>query len=129
MPETESEAFRRCVNEVIYHFIIDERYLLEINVSERCITHSFANYIKALVGEDWNVDVEYNRYKGAHKETDGVPESIQNDFLPDIIVHKRNTEENKLAIELKKSSNKDRKARARDITRLQGMVRSTKYHY
>ena len=127
MLKTENEIFQECINEAVDLFIEEEWKILEMDVSERCITHILANYIKEAVGDEWDVDIEYNRHQYGLKKENWEPRPRL--FLPDIIVHKRNTGDNLLAVELKKSTNKTRGAKAKDKDRLRGMVSSTEYHY
>jgi hypothetical protein len=84
--------------------------LLRNDVNERTITHKLAEYLEPEF-PGWNVDCEYNRNHDQTKKpwslrdkvapidnTDGIS------VFPDIIVHKRLTDENLLVIEVKKSS-------------------------
>ena len=73
------------------------------------------------------VDVEYNRHIMDIKTTEWEVQPRK--FIPDIVVHRRQTDENKLAVEIKKSTNKNRKAHASDNLRLENLVNSDKYHY
>lgn len=90
--------------------LIDEdRILFEIDVNERSITHRLALYLqRAFPG--WHVDCEYNRDEFETKELE-LPElkpdredSNAQTVFPDIIVHRRNTNQNYLVIEAKKTS-------------------------
>ena len=57
----EISNFEQLVETAIVEFVQNEGELLEIDVSERCITHSFANYLdKAIysLNRNWKVDVE-----------------------------------------------------------------------
>lgn len=92
--------------------LIDEHYiLLEIDINERTLTHHFANNIRQYVPSDLDVDVEYNRHYDDVKRLD-LPDRQSSDrdteattVFPDIIVHRRNTDEsNILVIEFKKPS-------------------------
>ncbi len=126
----EISNFEQLVETAIVEFVQNEGELLEIDVSERCITHSFANYLdKAIysLNRNWKVDVEYNRHKKDIKTTGW--ETQPKKFTPDIVVHERQTDKNMLAIEIKKSTNKNRKAHASDNLRLENLVNSDKYHY
>jgi hypothetical protein len=84
--------------------------LLDLDANERSITHKLAEYLQAEF-EGWNVDCEYNRIGNAAKRiylpAGGAPADDTNavTVFPDIIVHKRNTRENLLVIEVKKSTN------------------------
>lgn len=87
--------------------------LLNINVSEETIASRLARYLEYEF-PDFNVDVEYNRMGDAPKKVawNERPEEV----YPDIIVHRRRTNNNVLAIELKKDSNRETKHR--DIRKL-----------
>ena len=92
-----------------------DKYLLDINVNERTITHKLAQYLEEYIPE-FDVDCEYNRFE--HDDTDGIvkrldlpKDNINWDdtdakiIFPDIIVHKRGTQgKNILVIEVKKTS-------------------------
>lgn len=92
------EAFRRA-----------DRYLLEHDLSERCIASRLALHLQSSFPE-FSVDVEYNRAGDAAKRL-GLPEECANSFdddglalvVPDIIIHTRGPDgTNVLGIELKK---------------------------
>jgi hypothetical protein len=82
-------------------FSRDER-LLRVNVNERSITHRLAMYMQARI-EGWDVDAEYNRNHDDPKVIPPLKEILSDDtegttVYPDIIVHRRNTNENLLVI-------------------------------
>lgn len=92
--------------------------LLEYDVNERTITHKLGVHLREEVGEEWDVDVEYNRvgeddvskavpmeYLKSKIPDDVDPEDLDaKTVYPDIIVHKRGEPyENLLLIEAKKS--------------------------
>lgn len=110
----------------------EDKKLFELNVNERSITHRLALYLQDLY-QDWNVDCEYNRDKHDKKELElpGLkPDSKDTDaqtVFPDIIIHKRNSDENYLVIEAKKtSSNVSKKA---DIKKLNAFRDQLGYQY
>ena len=92
-----------------------DSFLLEADTNERTISHKLAEYLQKEF-PDYNVDCEYNRHGYDIKKLGNlkVPngnlswdEPEAKTIFPDIIVHKRNTDENNfLVIEIKKSSNK-----------------------
>ena len=99
----------RCVEEALDKFNENESYLIEHDVSERCICAKFATYLQKKLSntqyKDYDVDVEYNRgYKGdayAAKMMHGRR------IVTDLIVHKREKNEegeydNLICIEMKK---------------------------
>lgn len=100
------------VDNAIKDFNKNEKYLIENDLSERCICARFAMYLtKALYGtnyQDYSVDVEYNR--GAFGK-DICAKIIENKrIIVDLIVHKRgydhtNGFDNLICIEMKKTTN------------------------
>ena len=90
--------------------IKNDFYLLSVGVNERSITHKMAEYIQSQF-PDYHVDCEYNRNGPDQKRLDSFKKSIQSDdadgttVYPDIIVHHRNTQDNLVVIEAKKSTN------------------------
>lgn len=71
-----------------------DRHLLEVNSSERSLTHKLAEHMRDEF-PGWDIDCEYNRDGRAVKTHDGP-------VLPDVIVHHRGTDENLVVIEAKK---------------------------
>lgn len=96
--------------------------LLSINASEQAIAAKLAQYLQPHFPKR-HVDVEYNRMGDAPKMVawSGKLEEV----YPDIIVHTRTTDENILAIELKKDSNPEKKDR--DILKLKAYRRELGY--
>ncbi len=105
-----------------------DRHLFEADASERSLTHKLGEYLQAEFPE-WNVDCEYNRDRHEVKSVypweekaeeivrkiNDTPAGKQRDMLvnmfengvtvfPDIIVHRRNTDDNLVVIEAKKSN-------------------------
>jgi hypothetical protein len=91
---SEQRRLKQMVEKSINEFNANEMYLLENNLSERCICSRFAIYLQNEVAlsniyQDYIVDVEYNR--GA-KGKDYEPKRLSNHSKPitvDLIVHKR----------------------------------------
>jgi hypothetical protein len=85
-------------------FFKEERKLLESDVREDGLSHRLAVHIGRQF-EEWDVDAEYDKM-----HIDGVPsekkyigaDGKEHHAIPDIIVHRRQTMENFLAIEIKK---------------------------
>jgi hypothetical protein len=89
-----------------------DRYLLEHDLSERCIASRVALYLQAVFAE-YSVDVEYNR-DGLSPKRLGLPEECakyrnrdgESLVVPDVIVHCRGPQgPNLLVLEFKKTSN------------------------
>jgi hypothetical protein len=93
----------------------NDGYLLENDLSERCIASRLAMYLQEQFRE-YSVDVEYNRDARAPKELFLPPECANHPpgkprkVLPDIIVHRRGGQgPNVLVLEMKKGTNYDRR--------------------
>lgn len=113
----------------------NDQFLLEDDLNERTISHKFAEYLQRQF-PDWDVDCEYNRVpRDSHyshyyhdleekfiKKKLGTRKDFSSDaqnnvtyidtngrtVYPDIIIHHRNTDDNLLVIEIKKSSRPDK---------------------
>ena len=107
-----------------------DRVLFEIDANERSITHKLGMYLQENFSE-WDVDCEYNREGNNAKyllNNIGKIDSDDTDgktVFPDIIVHKRKTSENKLIIEIKKTTN--HQSRDIDIRKLEGLSMQLNY--
>jgi len=82
-----------------------DSHLLEVDASERSITHRLAVHLERLF-PGWDVDCEYNRDRRDHKTINLGMAGIRaarrtGKVYPDIIVHHRGSK-NLLAVELKK---------------------------
>ena len=70
------------VQAALADFNLHERYLLEANLSERCICARFAMYLEkqlpAYQAEGYTVDVEYNRGMDGH---DRSPKRLNDDLI------------------------------------------------
>ncbi len=100
------------LNRALGKFREIDRYLLDNDLSERCIASRLAMYLQDAF-PDHDVDVEYNRAGeiakrvplskdcDTRKNRDGHPLAV-----PDVIVHKRGPDgPNVLVLEFKKTSN------------------------
>jgi hypothetical protein len=100
------------VRRALDRLFANDSFLLQSDANERSLSHKLAEYLQAEF-TDWNVDCEYNR-KGydpkrlnlrvRHVRTDDTEART---VYPDIIVHHRNSDDNLLVIEIKKSTNSD----------------------
>lgn len=113
------EDVKTIVMKALDDFQQNDLQLLELCVDERAATHRIACYLQKCF-EDMDVDCEYNR-KGAGRKPTPVPNS-RGRVKPDIIVHKRNTEENLLCIEAKKKGVSRQKNVGEDRERLKGFT-------
>jgi hypothetical protein len=103
----------KLVNQAIDLLIENEPQLLDLNVTERALSHHLARYLGELVPEGFNVDCEYNRHFDDPKRLDLKPRQAKDreiratTVFPDIIVHKRDSDtENLLVLEMKKPGEK-----------------------
>lgn len=113
------EIFQR-FQDLLTEFLETDKVLLEIDSNERSISHKLAEHMQSKF-TGWNVDCEYNRVKYKLKKVNGkkVNGKLVN---PDIIVHHRNTYENLLVVEVKKSRNK--KGIQNDRKRLENFLKA-----
>lgn len=97
------------VRSALSRLLSDDIFILAANANERSISHRLAMYLEDEFPE-WNVDCEYNRDGYDQKRLDLRPQTMSSDdtegttVYPDIIVHKRGTNDNLLVIEIKKTS-------------------------
>jgi hypothetical protein len=118
---TKKEVVRR-VHAAYDALIKYDRALLEVDANERSITHKLAEHLQTEF-HGWNVDCEYNRNGSLPKRLKSSGDSVSTDdtegktVFPDIIVHHRQSKDNFVVIEAKKSSTvstSEDKAKLRD---------------
>ncbi len=111
---------RRCmaVKEKIFRafkcLLKHDRYLLDVKINERSLTHQLAVYLEQEFPE-YNVDCEYNRDGHDSKKllSFKIKKNITPDdtegttVYPDIIIHHRGTKDNFVVIEAKKTLNQN----------------------
>lgn len=131
----EKIEIEKIINNILQELIEKDSDILQININERTISHRFAVYLEKYFDDSWSVDCEYNRDHDDKKTLDIFPSSTEtNDtegktVFPDIIVHKRKTNENLLVIEMKKSTNTSNNDRAKDIKKLEAFKRELNYQF
>lgn len=109
-----------------------DTHLMEVNANERSITFRFAMHLQREL-PDWHVDCEYNRNGNIPKRLRGLPLTPNADdvdaktVFPDVIVHRRNTEQNYLVMEFKKSNSLVE--RDVDLIKLDGYKRELGYEF
>jgi hypothetical protein len=110
----ELEEAKERVSAALAQFAEVDRYLLEHDLSERCIASRFALHLQAAFPE-YSVDVEYNRVGRPPKRLQ-LPEECANYrnaqgeslVVPDVIVHRRGPKgPNLLVLEFKKTTNSE----------------------
>lgn len=113
----DKEEMRRRLEGALEKLLNQDADLLRLDVNERSITHRLAVYLEEQF-PGWHVDCEYNRLGAEPKRiheirtqldsATGEPmaeDTIGRTVYPDVVIHRRGTDENLLVLELKKSSN------------------------
>lgn len=123
------------VRNAIEHLVYRDRFLLENDVNERSISHKLAAYLQIEFGDEWDVDCEYNRNHDITKrliippndDKVKIDDTTARTVFPDIIVHRRNSDDNLLVIEVKKGKS-DLERRDFDLRKLRAF-QGKNYHY
>lgn len=101
------EHIERILKDALSLLANEQPELLELSVTERALSHHLAIYIMEYF-PGYHVDVEYNRDGYDPKRLDLPPKTVLMDetravtVYPDIIIHRRNTADNLLVLEMKK---------------------------
>lgn len=109
---TTKVAIRRALDAALDALLERDAYILETDANERAISHRLAIYLEQHF-PDWNVDCEYNRNHDDPKRLKVPRQDVPNDdtqartVFPDIIIHKRDTDENLVVIEIKKTTSQE----------------------
>lgn len=134
------EIIEKRLNNALRRLYYFDNEIIDNYSNERSVTHRFAIHLGTVFYE-WDVDVEYNRNLNDVKRFDDwTMRLISNissnmDFLtgtktvfPDIIIHKRGTGNNLIAIEVKKINTSERLEQY-DIDKIQGYILDKKLNY
>ncbi len=109
----EKEKIEQALKEALKTLLARDKEILRADINERTISHRLALYLEPYFG-DWNVDCEYNRNHNDPKRLEIPRKMVRNDdtrastVFPDIIIHKRDTNENLLVIEIKKTTSREK---------------------
>lgn len=109
-----------------------DAHILRTDANERTISHRLAGYLEPYF-HGWAVDCEYNRNHDDPKRLEIPRRNIPNDdtqartVFPDIIVHKRGTDENLLVIEMKKTTSQE--ADDFDLHKLEAFKKQLGYQF
>lgn len=103
------QSVAAAVSSALARLLERDAHLFRANVNERTIAHRLAVYLEWRY-PDWDVDCEYNRDGYSPKALPLEDGSCDDDehgsrVYPDIILHKRNSNNNFVVVELKKSNN------------------------
>lgn len=106
------ELVESALNSALDQLLRSDGAILTMDVNERSISHRLAFYLEPFFPE-WNVDCEYNRNHDNPKRLNIRRRQIESDdtqattVFPDIIVHRRGTDENFVVIEMKKTTSRE----------------------
>jgi hypothetical protein len=109
-----------------------DSYLLNNNLNERTISHKLGCYL-SYDFSGWDVDCEYNRNHDNIKRLDFSVEQVASDdttgktVFPDIIIHRRATDENLLVIEIKKDALQE--DQEKDLNKIAKFIEQLSYKY
>jgi hypothetical protein len=122
------DVLKQKITESLNLFMNHHGYLVEIDVSERAITHKIAEAFEGMFGASagYDVDCEYNRVRGHRIKCGNNGRRV----YPDIVIHRRGQQnDNILAVEVKKRK-AGTKAIIRDQKKLEEYVRGQlRYKY
>ncbi len=130
------DELQQKVKSAIDHLFHRDGDLFTLDVNERSISHKLASYLQEEFGDEWDVDCEYNRDRHEIKylkslkgsgEPDVIDDTNAQTVYPDIIVHHRDTDDNALVIEIKKTSNAQGKNF--DMKKLRAFKRELDYEH
>lgn len=111
-PSFTKDQIREVLKAAINQLLKSDADILKIDINERTISARLANYLDHLF-PGWHVDCEYNRDRHDPKYLDIIPRHVSSDdthattVFPDIIVHRRCTDQNLLVIEMKKTTSSE----------------------
>lgn len=98
------------IKSLIDEFVEEQAQLLRNDSSEQAISHQLAMKF-AIHFPGWHVDCEYNRRMEDVKRLiyaiSPSGNACERNVVPDMIIHRRMTNENLLAVEIKKSTNQE----------------------
>jgi hypothetical protein len=99
-----SDEIRKALRLAVEKTLDQDYDLIALGGHEQAIAHRIAVYLERSF-PDFHTDCEYNRQK--HKTKNRHPETpnSKKKMRPDIIVHRRNTSRNVLAVEMKAEAN------------------------
>jgi len=107
----DSEEAERRVTLAVERLVATDGYLFERDLNERTITHRLAVHLEPGF-PGWHVDCEFNRDGHDPKRLNLPPRNdIGSDdvhartVFPDVIIHRRGTDDNLVVIEAKKTTN------------------------
>lgn len=126
------EIVESALDKALEQLLRSDGAILTMDVNERSISHRLALYLEPLF-PGWNVDCEYNRNHDDPKRLNIRRRNILSDdtqattVFPDIIVHRRGTDDNFVVIEMKKTTSQEEDAY--DLEKLDAFKKQLRYQY
>lgn len=128
--DKDSDIFNMDLNIEMAQEISANAKKLNRKLHETCINHRFAHYLEIELEEtdyeDYNVDIEYNRFYGNLKILNTIEGQLS--VRPDIIIHTRVNNnfqpQHLLVVEAKKEAISDH-----DINKIKGFISDNNYNY
>ena len=103
---------KEALNKSLDRLLANDFEILINDVNERTISHRLAIYLESYF-PGWNIDCEYNRNHDDPKRLEIKRRNIESDdthattVYPDIIIHRRGTNDNLVVIEMKKTTSQE----------------------
>ncbi len=116
-----TEEIKTKIEASLSKLYIKDKILIDNKTNERAICAHLLCYLKNEFLQ-WDVDTDYNREQGDVKRN-----IDRNIIVPDIIIHRRDSRENLVAIEAKGHWNDE--SRENDYVKLHGLLFKQKYKY
>jgi hypothetical protein len=115
---------------LLHEFVAEQNQLLANNASEPAISHQLAIKLGATFPA-WHVDCEYDRdlekVKRLIYAISPSGSAVKRKVVPDIIIHRRMTSDNLLAVEVKKSTNNEQSFK--DLSKLRAFREQLGYQH
>jgi len=113
------EDYKEKIREALKEYVKkDWQELMAVDAHEVTNAHRIAVYLESRF-KGYNIDLEYNRDRENIKK-------LENLIRPDIIIHRRNSDDNLCIFEIKKSP-KEADESENDVGKIKGEI--GKYHY
>lgn len=127
----EFNLVKKCVQSAMEQVYTNDKSLIARDTNERSIVFRFGLYLceilKSTAFNNYNVDVEYNRNGQNPKRT---PRHPRNGVVPDLIIHKRESNEsNLLVLEFKTEWNSNQSEDEKKIKELTSITGEYRFKY
>lgn len=98
----EESYFKAFVEDAVAQLVQEQRDLLDLEVNEPTLSHHLIVLLQAIVPEGLSADPEYSK-RGRNQKLLRFHDGHQQRVRPDIVIHRRGTDDhNLLVLELKK---------------------------